>query len=76
MQHHFVVKYDTDTDLWELDIDTQSAVFNNGNTYDPADYLEFNGWSDQEGSRLVEDVLAVYLDSINKGNFIIKERDN
>jgi hypothetical protein len=74
MQHHFVVMYDTETDNWEIDVDSQTTLFPSGNTYAPEDWLEYNGWSNKDVSLLTEDILAVYLDAINKGNFIIKER--
>jgi len=74
MQHHFVVMYDTETETWQVDIDTQSTLFPAGNTYAQEDWLEYNGWSNKDDSLLAEDVLAVYLDAINKGNFIIKDK--
>lgn len=38
-EHHFVVKFDTDTRTWSWDTETESAVFNDGTIYLDGDWV-------------------------------------
>jgi len=70
-QIHYVVRYDTETRTFSIDMDTANAVFGNGNVYDAItdewDWIDGDSAEECEHASRSWSMLNVMIDDFKSG---------